>query len=304
MSQAGQQSSSALESGNLTSKKIAIGQVVIEAHIQGAGETVVLIPGQGLGADSLSSLAKALNREGFRTVVINLRGVGESKGPVEGLTLHDYAKDVVGVIKSLGVANAHILGPGLGSRIGRCVASRYPEVVKSVILLAAGGYVGPMQEAVTAAQKLAAGGLSKEEELKAIQGAYFSPKSDPRPWLALRIWKEVAPLQTQAIIATKTEDYWSGGTAPVLAIQGLDDKIAPPTNGRALRDEFSNRVTLVELPDAGHALFLEKPEEIAKAVKDYIQTRLKKSPAVSGPTIQSLLGAQPYSKWQGFSDAY
>lgn len=252
-------------------KKFILGKVVIEATLRGSGDTIVLIPGRGLDADSLSNLAGDLNRVGLRTVVINARGIGGSSGPLDGLTLHDFAADVAGVIEALGLRQVHVLGHAYGNRVARCLAVDRPDLVKTVILLAAGGRVGPLAEIEEAAQKLDSGKLSRKETLEELRAVYFSPSSDSSPWLHLKPWKATSTSQMAAIMATPLEEWWSGGQSPMLVIQGLDDKVAPPGNGRALRDEFGKRVTLVELPKAGHALIVERPKTIAAIINRYLK---------------------------------
>jgi len=57
-----------------------------------------------------------------------------------------------------------------------------------------------------------------------------------------------------------------------LVIQGLDDEAASPGNGHALRDQLGERVTLVDIPRAGHFLVLEQPEAVLAAVTRFIAT--------------------------------
>ena len=66
------------------------------------------------------------------------------------------------------------------------------------------------------------------------------------------------------------EYWWSAGTAPLLVIQGLDDEVAPPGNGHALREQSVERVRVVDLPHAGHFLLLEQPEAVARAVSEFL----------------------------------
>ena len=57
---------------------------------------------------------------------------------------------------------------------------------------------------------------------------------------------------------------------PLLVVQGLDDTVARPENGRSLKDDLGDRVHLVELSGAGHALLIEKPAEIADAILTFL----------------------------------
>ena len=54
--------------------------------------------------DYLSDLADAVGGAGFRAVRVNPRGAGASTGPMDGLTLHDFAGDVAGLIQELDLA--------------------------------------------------------------------------------------------------------------------------------------------------------------------------------------------------------
>ena len=56
----------------------------------------------------------------------------------------------------------------------------------------------------------------------------------------------------------------------MLIVQGVDDKTAPPENGRLMKEEFGDRITLVNLQAAGHAMGLEKPRETAEAILDFL----------------------------------
>jgi pimeloyl-ACP methyl ester carboxylesterase len=70
------------------------------------------------------------------------------------------------------------------------------------------------------------------------------------------------------------EDWWNAGTAaPLLVIQGLDDIVAPPGNGHALREQLGERVRLIDLPRAGHFLVLEQPEAVTRAVAEFVGAR-------------------------------
>jgi pimeloyl-ACP methyl ester carboxylesterase len=90
-------------------------------------------------------------------------------------------------------------------------------------------------------------------------------------WLDIGLWPDAAASQRQANNTTPVEDWWPGGSKPMLVIQGLHDRTAPPTNGYALCEEFGERVRLVDLPDAGHGLVVEQPELIAAAIDDWVR---------------------------------
>jgi pimeloyl-ACP methyl ester carboxylesterase len=136
------------------------------------GETVVLLPGMGRGADEFRELAAALNKAGYRTVAIQPRGIGRSGPILTNPTYDQFADDVALVLKDIpgGIAGgkAHVLGYEFGNRVARMYAVRYPERVGSLILLACGGQeVSPSP--------------SPTDTSKTAQSGPGTPKSVPTP---------------------------------------------------------------------------------------------------------------------------
>jgi pimeloyl-ACP methyl ester carboxylesterase len=80
-----------------------------------------------------------------------------------------------------------------------------------------------------------------------------------------------ARVQHAASSATPVDEWWTAGTtAPVLVVQGLDDRMAPPANGRALVDEIGPRARLLELAGMGHAMLPERPDDLAPALFTFV----------------------------------
>ena len=68
--------------------------------------------------------------------------------------------------------------------------------------------------------------------------------------------------------------WWNAGSkTPLLVIQGLQDTVAPPENGHMMKAEMGDRVELIDIDGAGHAMLPEQPEKIANAIIDFA-TRL------------------------------
>lgn len=266
-------------SQTIINKQIAVGTATLSVDLSGTGEAVVLLPSWARGTQDFADLMAALVAAGFRAIAVNARGIAGSTGPLTGITLHDLAADVAGVIEALDAAPAHIVSHAFGNRIARCLASDHPKLVKTVSLLAAGGLVAPQLsedhpgrfEAVAALERTFTDTLSDAEWLTAIKtSGFFASTSDLLVWRQ-GWWPAVAAAHKAAILATPREEWWAAGTAPILVIQGLEDKLAVPATGRALREAFGDRVQLIQLANAGHALLPEQPEAIAKAVVTFLR---------------------------------
>ena len=91
------------------------------------------------------------------------------------------------------------------------------------------------------------------------------------PLLAIQeSWPAAQASQAAAGRATRLEEWWSGGSAPLLVIQGLQDKVAPPGNGRDLKTNHPDRVSLVEIDGAGHGIVVEHPVRLADEIVRFI----------------------------------
>jgi pimeloyl-ACP methyl ester carboxylesterase len=249
---------------------VRAGAVTIQVAVYGEGETVVLLPGNGRGTEDFDDLSQRLVRAGYRAVLPQPRGIGGSVGPLDGLTLHDLGTDVATVITAVGGAPVTIVGHAFGNRIARVVATDHPTLVQQVILVAAGGMIPPSPETQEAIRRASETGLAREERLAALRRAYFATGNDPGPWESG--WHiPVSNAQRAANSATPVQAWWAGGSAPMLVLQGAEDASAPPENARRLLEAYGARITVVEIPGAGHAMLPEQPERIASEILRYLQ---------------------------------
>jgi len=250
-------------------RMIKVGDANLECSLRGTGEVVVLLANAGCSTNYFECLTDRLSARGFSTVAINMRGVGNSTGPLEGVSLHHLAADVAGVIDELDCAPAHVLGHAFGNRIARCVAADRPNLIRSVILLAAGGLIGPPTRLGSAFRNARDEKISGPECV-ALGARWLSSASDPSVLEPVECWPQVLIAHIETGRGTRLEDWWTAGDAAMLIVQGLDDQAAPPRNGHELRDSLGERVMLVDVPQAGHFMLLEQPEAVIQAVLGFL----------------------------------
>ena len=58
---------------------------------------------------------------------------------------------------------------------------------------------------------------------------------------------------------------------PILDVHAAEDAIAPAANAMELRNEIGERVTRVTIENAGHALLPEQPDEVARAIDNFVR---------------------------------
>jgi pimeloyl-ACP methyl ester carboxylesterase len=239
----------------------------------GHGPAVVMIPSWARGASDFDDLALRIAAAGWRAVAVNPRGIEGSEGPLDAMTTWTNADDVAAVIRALGAAPAFVLGHAGGNRTARALATRRPELVRGVILLAAGGKhreAGRLE--LFAGETLYAEPAPGRFIEVMHESGFFAPASDPAVWFE-GWWRPTARPQSKANQAVDPALWWAGGGKPILVVQGLDDRIAPVQNGRDLAGQYPDRVSLVELADAAHALLPEQPQAVAREVLAWLQTR-------------------------------
>ena len=122
---------------------VRVGEASLECTIYGSGDALVLLANAGCSTSYFDEFARRLVPAGLRIVAINMRGVGNSQGSLDGISLHHLAADVAGVIEGLECAPAYVLDHAFGNRVARCLAADRPALVRAVILLAAGGLITP-----------------------------------------------------------------------------------------------------------------------------------------------------------------
>jgi pimeloyl-ACP methyl ester carboxylesterase len=248
---------------------VAAGDARIEVIAEGKGPLVVLLPSRGRDSEDYHEVAAGIAEAGFRVLRPQPRGTGASTGPMKGLTLHDFARDVAAVIAHTGGGPAVVAGHAFGNWVARMTAADHPRLVRGVVILAAAAKTYPkaLAEAVTKSADLT---LADAERLKYLRSTFFAPGRDASVWL--KGWyPEVNESQFAAGRATRQEEWWGAGTAPLLDLQAALDPFKPRETTNELREEFGERVTIAVIPDASHALIPEQPAAVVEAIVGWMR---------------------------------
>ena len=259
----------AATAGERRAELVRYGDVQIEVIAEGEGPAVVLLPSLARNSDDYDQVAEGLTATGFRVLRPKPRGIGGSTGPLTNITLHDLARDIAEVVEKLGNGRAVIVGHAYGNWVARMTAADHPKLVRGVVIAAAAAkqYAPELTTAVTNAGNLA---LSNEERLAALRFAFFAPGNDPTVWL--HGWHpDIRNSQRAAVAAVRQDEWWSGGTAPLLDLQAANDPFKPESKRNEMKDEFGERVTIMVIPNASHALIPEQPKAVVEALTTWIK---------------------------------
>ena len=250
-------------------------------EVAGEGEPLVLvhagIADSRMWEGQISSFA-----ERYRVVRYDLRGFGKTR-MVEGPFSHH--EDLRGLLDSLGVERAHLVGCSMGGGAVLDFALVYPERAGNLVLVgsAIGGFspdFGPPKEWDELVAADEAGDLARISELEVrmwVDGPGRSPEDVDASIRDL--------VREMNLIALKTEDADLGEEwepeppaadrlhnvyAPTLLIVGDEDQPRVFAAADLLEKELPNSRKVV-MHGTAHLPNMERPEEFNRLVLDFLQ---------------------------------
>jgi pimeloyl-ACP methyl ester carboxylesterase len=245
-------------------KIVKHGAISVEVIFTGAiGPSLVLIPSWGRDSEEFGEPANLVARAGFRVLRPVPRGAGASDGPVDGVSMYDLAGDIVAVLEQDANGPAIVAGHAFGSYVARAVSAMRPDLVCGVALIAAGQRAPAASDLVEAVLKSADMRLSADERMTYLRRVFFAPGNDASIWLTG--WNLKIGIASASAFKTPHADYWQAGRAPVLDLIALADPLRPPATHGDIRDDLgAARVTIVTIPNASHAVVMEKTRRVAE----------------------------------------
>ena len=256
-----------------TEQTVDIDGRTLAYYVSGTGKPVVLLASAGREASDFNELAGSLNEAGFRTIAIEAQGIKGSALPEGEFTLFDMADDVKAVVEEelKPQEKIAVIGHAFGNRLARAFATRNDERVEAVVLIASGGAKPIPKKANTALLNIFDPRRTLNQRWADVDYAFFAEGGDiPDHWMT-GWYRHTATLQGKANGSDIYEQWGAGGTKPMLVLQAAEDEIAPPQDaGIPLAQQYPDRVKLVVIPKAGHALLPEQPEVIAQEVTGFL----------------------------------
>jgi 2-succinyl-6-hydroxy-2,4-cyclohexadiene-1-carboxylate synthase len=270
----------------------------VDFHVedQGNGPPLVLLHGFTGSAASWTSVSSELASD-HRVIAIDLIGHGASSSPVDpsryefDQALHDLAE----VTAQLGVTHAAWLGYSLGGRLALGMALDYPNRVSSLALVSATAGIHDEHERHQRAE--ADGVMARRIEEAGIE-AFVAD------WERLPIWESQRALPDE--VSRAQRDIRLGHSAVGLAnsLQGMGQGAQPSYWDRlgdievpvllmagaldrkyvGIAGQMGVRIvdaTLSVVPDAGHAVHLERPREFVDDVRAFL-ARCERLDAIHG----------------------
>jgi pimeloyl-ACP methyl ester carboxylesterase len=265
---------------------------------QANGRTVMLLHGKNFCAGTWEATIKALTQAGYRVIAPDQIGFCKSSKPeTYQFSFQQLAANTSGLLKSLGIERAVVLGHSMGGMLAARFALMYPQMVERLVMVNPLGLEDWQAKGVPYATLDAAfqGELkTSAESIKAYQLRFYyngNWKLEYDRWVGMSAgmyagkgreivaWNQA---QTSDMVFTQPVVHeFPNMKVPVTLMIGGKDRTAPGGNrapaelqeklglyaqlGRAAAKAIPG-ATLIEFPELGHSPQVEAPAEFHKAL--------------------------------------
>ena len=260
--------------------RLKVGSAHLSYVEQGSGDPILFIPGLiGLAAQWSHQVDHFA--ESHRAVAFDHRGAGHSDKPMQEYTTLRLAQDAVGLLDTLGIGQAHIVGASTGGAIAQILGLDHPSRVRSLTLVSTWARPDAYYRRIQEMRKrvLLAMGVEPYIKLSSVWTAgpaQFRDGLDRLEAFEAAQLEGAGPVEIMAarIDATLTHDRLDDLpriTAPTLVVVADDDTLIPPYLGETIAAAIPG-ARLVRMREGGHNCFREDPAGFNSILGEFLAT--------------------------------
>lgn len=224
---------------------------------------LVFLHGWGVSSEIFKSLYPFLGRD-FQIYFLDLPGFG--KTPIEKpMALKDYADFVYEFLKNNKIERSIIIGHSFGGAVAIKMALIYPERILKIVLAGAAAIRQPSAKTKI---KIKIAGLIRPllpQKLKKLLIKKSGLEKSDYAAIQNPVLKETFKTVINEDLTAKLPFV----KMPTLIIWGDKDTETPIEEGKLITKLIpDSRIEIIK--NAGHFMFLEKPEEFIKLIKEFV----------------------------------
>jgi 3-oxoadipate enol-lactonase len=257
-----------------------VGEIELSYERAGDGPPLLMIMGMSGTKHHWGERVLEELRRDFETIVYDHRDAGDSTKTGHSFAIADLAGDAAGLMESLDLDSAHVMGISMGGMVAQELALAHPERIRSLTLgCTYCGGEGSLLASEDVMRRLAEG-MSSGDRQRAVRTAWevnvspsFAANEDAYATFLARGMRYAVPVavimeQMRAITAHDTSARLPGMHSPTLVVHGTLDQMLPVQNGHMIAGLIPNsRLEILE--GIGHMFFLEQPERTAELVREH-----------------------------------
>ncbi|WP_135851855.1 alpha/beta fold hydrolase [Halorussus salinus] len=248
---------------------------------EGDAETVVLVEGLGYGRWMWRWQRDRLAEEGYRVVVWDNRGTGDSDEPDGPYTVAQMASDLEAVLDAADAERAHVVGASMGGMIAQQYALDYDRAESLVLLCTSPGG----DDAIPTPEETQARmfGVPEEADERETIRYKMEPAMTDEFWEAnddlvadIVDWRLAGDAsdagreaQAAAVAQFDASDRLDQIDAPTLVAHGTADRVLPVGNADLLDGGLPNaRLAIFE--EGSHLFFIEQAEDVNDRLAEFL----------------------------------
>ena len=232
--------------------------------------SILLMHGSGLSHIVWSLHEQFYASQGFNVLSVDIPGHGNSDGP-SLKSIEEISDWIRLLMKTLDILKITIIGHSQGSLVGIDFASRYPDLISKLVLVA-GSYKMPVNQDLI---DLAEAGDEKAILLM-MKWGYEGSKAFIGGNPVKKIIKSSRDIiEVLAVDLNACNNYKNGEQSlekincSTLCIFGDLDKMVPVKAGTKMSERIKNSETKI-ISNCGHMIIFEKAFEMRKLVKEFL----------------------------------
>ena len=257
--------------------KTDINGVTIAYDDRGTGPPIVFLHAFPLNRSMWAPQVATLSHR-FRTISIDVRGLGESDAPYWRYSLEQYARDVKEVLGHLRIEKALFVGLSMGGYLEFALYRLCPEMMLGLVLADTRAEADKPEQVkwrFGLAQRTAATGSAAVIE-EMLPKLLAPQRYDRDPDLVAQVKAMLSAAPVPGIIGAlmaiaerpDSTDLLPIIAIPTLVVVGADDVLTPKADAERLAKGIGG-AELVIIPDAGHLSNLEQPDRFTAAVEGF-----------------------------------
>ena len=232
--------------------------------------SILLMHGSGLSHIVWSLHEQFYVSQGFNVLSVDIPGHGNSEGP-SLKSIEEISDWIRSLMRNLNILKITIIGHSQGCLVGIDFASRYPDLISKLVLVA-GSYKMPVNQDLI---DLAEAGDEKAILLM-MKWGYEGSKAFIGGNPVKKIIKSSRDIiEILAVDLNACNNYKNGEKSlekincSTLCIFGDLDKMVPVKAGTKMSERIKNSETKI-ISNCGHMIIFEKAFEMRKIVKDFL----------------------------------
>lgn len=228
----------------------------------GEGTRMVLAHGGISNASKCWRELADMFRKEYAITMYDARGHGDSQRAGTNYTLHDHARDLMGLIQTLRIKKPILIGHSMGSYATLLTAATHPKVAQAIILIDPMLRLFPSQNEAKAIESFEHWAHNVKQSFLTL----FEQKSDLIKKVdihSLSVIDHIAALRLEDFAS-----YFQKISCPILIISA-DAEMELKERERKFLKPFPN-IQLIHMANAGHVVHRDCPKQTVEAIFSFL----------------------------------